>query len=154
MSAGLIGTYLGLKDQSFMSQVPALIQTKLIGFGVDTPIKYLALAVFISAIHSFLEEYYWRWYVYRELNHWIGHTKAVVFSALAFTGHHVIVVKAYLPPEIQSWGIWVFPAFVFVAGVVWSISYGKFQSLWPNWVSHLMADVAILWIGYRLVWPA
>jgi uncharacterized protein len=153
MSLGLIGTYFGLRDQSFMAAVPALIQEKLIGFGADTPLKYLALAVFISAIHSFLEEYYWRWYVYRELNHWVGHAKAVVLSALAFTGHHVIVIKAYLPPEIQSWGIWAFPAFVFAAGVVWSISFGKYQSLWLNWVSHLMADVAILWIGFKLVWP-
>lgn len=153
MSLLLIAVYFGLRDFSFMAEVPALIQSKLVGFGADTPLKFLALSLFIAVIHSFLEEYYWRWYVYRELNNWMGNQLAVVLSALAFTGHHVIVVKAYLPAEIQGWGIWVFPAFVFLAGACWSLTYGKFRSLWLNWVSHLMPDVAVLWIGYKLVWP-
>jgi len=142
-----------LHDFSFMKEVGPLIQAKLQGFGAETPARFLVLAIFISLIHSFLEEYYWRWYVHRELHSWLGKWAAVILSSLAFASHHVIIIRAYLPPQILTVGLLAFPIFVFLAGIFWALLYDRHQSIWMNWISHLWADAAILWIGYCLVWP-
>lgn len=145
-------TYHQLQGFSFIPDVAVLIRNKLDAFHANTPLKYFFLAVFISVIHSFLEEYYWRWYVYNELRTKLNVVTASILASLAFTGHHVIVIKAYLPESIVGWGIYFFPAFVFVAGLFWSLIYEKWKNLWIPWISHLFADVAILWIGYQMVW--
>ena len=46
-----------------------LIRDKIAGFGIDSVWKYALLAVFYSLFHSLLEEYYWRWFVFRQLRH-------------------------------------------------------------------------------------
>lgn len=148
----LLGTFWYLKSFPFIQDVAPLIREKLTDFHADTPMKFLFLAIFISVIHSFLEEYYWRWYVHQELRKYFKIPLATFISSLGFMGHHVIVIKAYVPDSISSWGIFVFPLFVFFAGVFWALIYEKWKSLWIIWFSHFLADVAILWIGYSLVW--
>ena len=43
------------------------MQEKVRGFGVGSVWAYAALTLFYSAIHSGLEEYYWRWFVFGQL---------------------------------------------------------------------------------------
>ena len=148
----LMITYNQLSQFSFIPEAALLIRQKLEAFHANTPLKYFFLACFISILHSFLEEYYWRWYVHNELRAKLNVTAASIISSLAFTGHHVIVIKAYLPESIAGWGIYFFPAFVFCAGLFWALIYEKWKNLWIPWISHFLADVAILWIGYQIVW--
>lgn len=152
MGGALLTVYAMLKSYPFIAEVSPLVASKLVGFHADTPLTFLMLALFISVIHSLLEEYYWRWYVHQELQKIMNKKVSVLLSSLAFTAHHVIIINAYLPSSIRNWGIIVFPSFVFVAGMTWAVIYDKWKSLWIPWISHIMADMAILWIGYMLVW--
>jgi membrane protease YdiL (CAAX protease family) len=152
MGGILLAVFWAMKSYPFVSEISPLVRQKLTGFHADTPLKFLMLAIFISVIHSLLEEYYWRWYVHQELTKFMNRNLAVILSSLAFTGHHVIIINAYLPASIHSWGIIIFPLFVFIAGVTWALIYDRWKSLWIPWISHILADVAILWIGYMLVW--
>ena len=36
-------------------------------FGLSSPLGFLGLAMFLSLIHSLLEEVYWRWYAFGRL---------------------------------------------------------------------------------------
>lgn len=148
----LMATYFFFKDFDFIREAAPLIQEKLFALGATTPFKFLLLAIFISVLHAFLEEYYWRWYVHRELKRFFNFPITLFLTSLAFTSHHVIVIHAYLPDSILHWGIWFFPSFVFVAGLIWSWIYERWRGLWVVWLSHIWADAAIMWIGYLLVW--
>jgi amino acid transporter len=51
----------------FTGQVAKEVHAKLAGFGITSVWAYVALSVFYVIIHSLLEEYYWRWFVFGRL---------------------------------------------------------------------------------------
>lgn len=116
----LLLTYWVFKDFSFINESAPLIMEKLKAMGAGTLPRFVLLAIFISFLHAFLEEYYWRWYVHRELRRFFSAKVGALFSSAAFTSHHVIVINAYLPESIWHWGIVFFPAYVFVGGFIWA----------------------------------
>ena len=83
---------LALRGSSLMEGTPAVLLEKLQGFGATTPARFALLGAFIAVIHSWLEEYYWRWFVFAELRRDISSISAVLVSSLAFAAHHVIVI--------------------------------------------------------------
>jgi membrane protease YdiL (CAAX protease family) len=125
------------------------VRSKLAGFGIETWFGYLLLAVFYSAVHSFLEEYYWRWFVFRQLRHSLSVPTAAVLSSLAFMSHHVLVVGELAGD--YSARTWLLASTVGVAGLIWAWLYQRSRSLYGPWLSHALADAALLWIGYGLL---
>ena len=68
VGTAILGLYHGwLAHSPLLSEMPARLRTKVAEFGMATPLGYLVLAGFISVIHSLLEEYYWRWFVFGRL---------------------------------------------------------------------------------------
>ena len=115
--------------------------------GFATPGKYLGMALYITFVNSLLEEYVWRWFVYRRCEVLAGKKIAVPLAALLFTFHHIVVFSVQLGTNtaiLASFG-------VFVGGAIWSWCYGRFRSIWPGWVSHVAADVAGLAVGWHLI---
>ena len=75
---------------------PSQIRAKVAGFGIDSVAKYAALGVFYSLVHSLLEEYYWRWFVFGQLRRLVPLWPAIVVSSLGFMAHHVLVLVELL----------------------------------------------------------
>jgi len=121
-------------------------------FGMDTPIKFLALGAFISLLHSLLEEYYWRWFVFGELRRMVSLWPAVLISSLGFMAHHVLLLGKYFdglsPATVVS------SLAVAVGGGVWAWIYHRSNSLYGPWLSHLCIDAAIFLVGYQMVFGA
>jgi hypothetical protein len=137
----------GLAHSDFFAHAAEVLRNKLPAFGIDSPSRMIALGVFYSAIHSLLEEYYWRWFVFGQLRRLVPLPAAVVVSSLAFMGHHVIVLSIYL-----SWpGTAAASGCVAVGGALWAWLYQRSGSLYAPWVSHLLIDAAIFAIGYEMV---
>lgn len=108
---------------------------------------YIPFAIFLSFFHSLLEEYYWRWFVYGNLRQLISPVRANFLSALAFASHHVIILKEYFP-----WGWALFFGFsVALGGVIWNIHYERERTLAGAWISHMMVDLAIMAVGYMIL---
>jgi len=115
--------------------------------GIATPPMYLAGAAYWVLVNSVLEEYVWRWFVYSELERLLPPVAAVLGSALAFTAHHVVALQVYLP-----WGLTLLASGgVFIGGAVWSWCYRRYRSIWPGWVAHAVADIAVFAVGWRLI---
>lgn len=115
--------------------------------GLDTPARYLAAAAYIAFANSLLEEYFWRWFVFRRTEELVGGARAVPLSAALFTAHHVLTFTAQFglgPGLLASLG-------VFVAGCLWSACYLRWRSIWPGWITHVAADLAGLWLGWQLL---
>ena len=149
--AGLMAVlYFGwLKPGSYMVEPAKEAREKIASFGVNSLAAYLVMAVFFSAIHSLLEEYYFRWFVFGRLARWINLPAAVAISSLAFAAHHVLILARYF-----TWGsplTWVFTAGVAIGGVVWALLYYRSKSLWGPWLSHALVDAGIFLIGYEMV---
>jgi len=150
--AASVAFYLAwLKPAGFLHEAAGEIQTKIAGFGVRTVAAYLALGTFYSLIHSFLEEYYWRWFVFGQLRTIISWKAAVGVSSVGFMAHHVILLATYF--GWSSPATYLFSFAVAVGGAFWAWLYHKSQSLYGPWVSHLLIDAAIFAVGYDLVRP-
>jgi len=148
----ILGAYfIVLRNGPILSGVHDGVKAKVGGFGLDSPAGFAALAVFLSVVHSFLEEYYWRWFVHAGLREWLPQAAATAVSTLAFATHHVIVLYVYFPERL--WTATVPFAFaVAVGGAIWAWLYDRHQSLAGPWIAHALTDVAIMAVGYDLLY--
>ena len=65
--------------------------------------------------------------------------------------HHIIVVATYIGPD--SWPLTVLFSFaIAVSGYIWARLYLRTGTLIAPWISHMLADFAIMTIGYDVVW--
>lgn len=131
-----------------LAGLPAAIARKTASFGIDTPAEYIALALFYSLLHSLLEEYYWRWFLFRRLRQLVPVSAAMVLSSLAFTAHHVLVIGQFLGGYGPA--TWFGALTMTGAGMLWAWSYHRSNSLFGAWISHALADAGLLWFGYQI----
>jgi membrane protease YdiL (CAAX protease family) len=149
--AGLMAAVylLWLKPGGYMVEPAAEAREKIKSFGINSLGMFLVMAVFFSALHSLLEEYYFRWFVFGRLERWIALPYAVAISSVAFAAHHLLILARYF-----TWTsplTWLFLAGVAIGGAVWAHLYHRSKSLWGPWLSHALVDAAIFAIGYDLV---
>jgi membrane protease YdiL (CAAX protease family) len=118
-----------------------------------TPARYLVMAALLGVAHSLFEEVYWRWFALGELSRRLPAPAALAVGSLAFASHHWIVIDSFLAGAHRWTATLPLTLAVAVAGAVWGWLYQRHGALLPAWLSHLLADVAILGVGYHLLWP-
>ena len=150
--AALMALYFGYFNGSvYLEEMPDRLKAKLEDFQLTTPLKFIGMALFLSLLHSFLEEYYWRWYVFGQLRkNWSYHLAAVV-SGLGFMAHHVIIVNNFMRPEHFWFPTLFFSLCIAVGGYLWAWLYQRSQSLIGPWVNHLFVDLGIMTVGYHQI---
>lgn len=122
---------------------------KVSGFGLNSPAALIGLGVFYSLVHSAMEEYYWRWFIFRELHERMNLAPAAIISGLGFMSHHVLVLAKYF-----GWNsplTWLFSLGIAIGGSIWALIYRRFGTILGPWLSHLLVDAAIFAIGYHLL---
>jgi membrane protease YdiL (CAAX protease family) len=146
----LFGLYAGyFRAHPVMADMPEIVRGKLADAGITTPLGFLALATFYSLIHSALEEYYWRWFVFGRLRALVPVAAAIVISSLGFMAHHTLVVGIYF--DGLSAMTMLLSAAVAIGGAIWAWLYQRTGSLVGAWICHVMVDVGIMAVGYDLV---
>src|SRR5262249_5687569 len=97
-AAAMFLLYFGwLKQTPVFASAPERIGEKLRQFGLKCAVGFLAIGLFVSLLHSLLEEYYWRWFLFGRLRDHFSFPAACTVSSLGFMAHHVIVLAVYLP---------------------------------------------------------
>ena len=148
--ATMWGLYHGvLKPAGVFEAVGPEVRDKLSGFRLNSPVKYFALGTFYSLVHSLMEEYYWRWFVFAQLRRILPPWTAIWVSSAGFMAHHVIVLAIYFGWS-SPWTL-LFSLAVGVGGLVWGWLYHRHGSLYAPWLSHLLVDAGIYIVGYDLV---
>lgn len=149
MAVILAGYFGGLRGSELVAGARGRMLAKLTPIGLGTPLGFVAMAGFYSVAHSFLEEYYWRWYVFGRLRERVRPALATVISSLGFASHHVILLSSY------AGGSWLVVGLlsvgVAVGGAVWAWLYHRRGSLYGPWWSHGLVDVALMVVGYDLL---
>lgn len=109
---------------------------------------FFLFATFLCVGNSGMEEYYWRWFIYRTLREFMPVVPAVVVSALGFTLHHIVVLSAYFP-SVRF--VVLLNVGVFAGGCVWALIYENRRSVVGPWLSHCIVDAAIMVVAYDLL---
>jgi uncharacterized protein len=116
------------------------IRARVNQMGMNIPLMVFGFGTFQTLVNSFIEEYVWRWFVFRHCARLWTQTRAVWISAGFFTLHHIILLAAYC----DDWRLVVIGSIaVFVAGVLWARCAKIYNSLLPSYLSHLAADLAL-----------
>jgi membrane protease YdiL (CAAX protease family) len=149
MAALMLVAAAGMEAAGVFAPALPIIRQKLAGVGVHTAGQFAALAVFYCLAHSLLEEYYFRWFLWRFCREVCPRVPAHLLAAVGFMSHHVVVLAFYF-----GWlnaMTWLGSLAVAVAGLAWSWLYELTDSLWPSWIAHILADAAIFGFGYHLL---
>jgi uncharacterized protein len=116
------------------------IRARVGRLGMNIPLMIFGFGTFQTLVNSFIEEYVWRWFVYRHCELLWSKTRAVWISAGFFTLHHIILMIAYY----DDWRLILFGSIaIFIAGVLWARCAKIYNSLVPSYLSHLAADLAL-----------
>ena len=139
---GLAALFFGIFDMD-MGQLAGEVDE----MGLATPRAYLLGALGWTFANSLMEEYVYRWFVFSQCERLMPRFAAVLASATVFTTHHVIALSTYLPWHLTA----LASLGVFLGGVLWAVLYARYRSIWPGWVSHIIADVAVFAVGWELL---
>jgi len=133
---------------------PALMRQAVEKAGWAGPLSYAGLSLYLITANSLMEEYVWRWFVFRQwqclLRGAASGTPAILLSALCFSIHHAIALWPQLEPAM----VILATAGVFTGGALWSWLYLHFGSIWPGYLSHAIVDVAVLGVGAWMIFGA
>ena len=150
VSAAMFAVYfLLIQPSEVAAGLTEMVKEKVGGLGVDTIWKYAGLGCFYALCHSFLEEYYWRWFVFDYLKKFTTNLWANILSSLGFMAHHVILLAFFF-----GWSsplTYLLSLCIAVGGMFWAWQYNQTGRLLAPWISHMIVDAGIFALGYFLI---
>ena len=96
-----------------------------------------------------MEEYYWRWFVFKRFLSHRPLVQSVAISSVGFMAHHVIILGMFF--GFENWMTYVFSIGVAFGGAAWAWIYNRSGNLYAAWISHAFVDAAIFWVGYDIL---
>lgn len=106
---------------------------------------YFTFAIFICLVNSAMEEYYWRWFCYGQARQLMPIPLAHLVAAIGFAAHHIVILSQFFP---LGWAFAI-GACVGTGGAFWSWQMQRYNSLIGPWLSHLLVDIGIVWVGWE-----
>lgn len=108
--------------------------------------NFVFVALYIAVCNSFLEEFIFRGFGFIGLSEKIGAKNACIFSAICFALYHITMMIGW-----YSFGLTALIIFaLFVGGVILNLLDSKCKTVYPAWIVHIFANLAINTIGMIL----
>ena len=110
---------------------------------------FIIFALFISFFNAFSEEFNYRFMIFGQLkNLSLSKQKASFLTGLIFSVHHIFLV---VPLAGISLGLWLgilTLVILTIVSCIWSFLYQKYNSLYPTYFIHIMADLDLFMVGF------
>ena len=109
--------------------------------------NFLYVSLYISFANSFLEEFFFRGFVFTNLKRHSGRKLAYIFSAAVFSLYHVAMMIGWFSPTLF---LLVMVGLV-LGGVIFNWLNEKLDTIYCSWLTHMFANFAINTIGFMLL---
>ena len=109
--------------------------------------NFLYVSLYISFANSFLEEFFFRGFVFTNLKQHSGRKLAYIFSAAAFSLYHVAMMIGWFSPALF---LLVMVGLV-IGGMIFNWLNEKLDTIYCSWLTHMFANFAINTIGFMLL---
>ncbi len=115
-------------------------------WGLDK--KYMIeFLFFMIVMNSIVEEIWWRGYIFQRFLNSMSKISAVLITSVFFSIHHFITTTNIFS---LTYGF-LFTFLIFLSGIFWAFIRIKFRSLYPNIISHMLSDLAIMVVYLKFV---
>lgn len=108
--------------------------------------NFVIVAIYIASCNSFLEEFFFRGFLFFRLKDSVNGRFAHITSSIIFSLYHVAIMLTWF-----DW--WVFALCLLalvIGGVIFNLLDEKVESLYPSWITHACANIALNAIGMIL----
>lgn len=122
------------------------IISELEGKSKITPTNFLLVGLYITFGNSFLEEYFFRGFVFFTLYQQGKVRAAYMYSASLFAVYHLAIFKTWFSGPLMLLALFG----LVTVGFVFNWLTSRSGSYVNSWVTHIIADSAIILIGLRL----
>lgn len=138
----LLGGYVLLSPWLDLSAIPGNLKAKE---GI-TAATFPIAAAYITFGNSLLEELFFRGFAFLALYRAGCKRLAWGFSALAFALYHVSIMDGWFHPAL----LLLLTAGLAVAGLLFNALDAKSETIWPAWLVHMGANLAINTVALQL----
>lgn len=136
----LIGGYYFLSSNIDLNSISLELENKL---GINSG-NFIYVALYISLINSFLEEFFFRGFVFLNLRENLNKYVSYGFSAFIFSLYHIGIFIKWFNPFIFFLSL----AGLIIVGLLFNEMDAKPENILNSWISHIMANCAIMFIGF------
>lgn len=124
-----------------------VIRNNLLAKENITATNFVYVSLYISFINSFLEELFFRGFMFLSLTKSGSRRFAYLISSLAFSLYHVAIISAWF-------NIWIFILIIvglMFVGYIFNYITEKLDSFLASWIVHIFANLAINTIGFMML---
>ncbi len=108
--------------------------------------NFLWVAVYISVMNSFLEEFFFRGFGFITLKKYVDRKFAYIFSPILFAVYHVGMLLGMFHPAVLA----LILIGLIAGGLIFNALNDRLGNLYPSWFVHMAANFAINTIGFIL----
>lgn len=138
----LLGFYL-FKDFIDLQGIVAEMEEK----SNINPTNFMMVGAYITLGNSFLEEFFFRGFIFLNLYNLKLKKSAYIYSALLFAIYHIGIFQTWFNPWLNISAV----TGLIIIGFVFNWLCTKSNNFLNSWVVHILADAAIILIGMRLL---
>lgn len=124
-----------------------VIRNNLLAKENITASNFVYVSLYISFVNSFLEELFFRGFMFLSLTKSGSRRFAYLISSLVFSLYHVAIISAWF-------NIWIFILIIvglMFVGYIFNYITEKLDSFLASWIVHIFANLAINTIGFMML---
>lgn len=111
-----------------------------------TPLNFLGIGLYITIGNSFLEEFFFRGFIFLNLFNQGSKKLAYIYSSVMFGVYHIAIFKTWFNPLLI--GLVLFG--LISVGIIFDWLDTKTENFINSWLVHILADSAIIIIGMKM----
>lgn len=138
----IVGAYLLIGGLFDFSQITANME-KSMGITKD---NFLFVALYISFVNSFLEEFFFRGFACLKLQQYVSRKAAYAFSSVTFSAYHIAMMWVAFEPPLVAFACFG----LIIGGCLFNFFNEKYGNLYISWLIHMGANFAINGIAMSL----
>lgn len=138
----IIAVYFILNDVIDLNNIANELQTK----SKVNPSNFIFVALYITFVNSFLEEFFFRGFIFLNLYELGSKKLAYIFSSALFALYHIGIFRNWF----NAWLIMLSIFGLVSVGFIFNFIDTKSKNFVNSWIVHILADAAIMLIGMRM----
>ena len=138
----ILGGYFLTRNVIDYSNVTSSLTSEM-GITAD---NFVWVAIYISVMNSFLEEFFFRGFGFITLKKYVGIRLAYLFSPMLFAAYHAGMLFGMFHPAVLV----LIMAGLIAGGLIFNALNDRFGNIYPSWFVHMAANFAINTIGFIL----